>query len=240
MFALTAYQPCFAAGADDQTFPGYDEVGTDAVTHYIPTLVAGAVGIGLLSFLAYSIFGNREDRETSTPTPTPPVEIGPDDPWQPINSGGLGAQDVLTLASLGNNLYAGTLNNGAFGKDNDDTWTNINGISGRKLGGRVPILYIFNRLLHAGCADFVVTYDSTTKNWTDVGSLFSLSNIETLYSPDDETLYLGKHDLNPTTGAVFSKTKTGNWITVDSINLPVSELIMFNSVLYAGTGSDPL
>lgn len=246
LVSFASCQFCYA-GEEEDLISGSDEtdVNSSSLFQYAPTFAASAIGVGLTSLLAYSLFGNRDNKDSIAPTstPTPEPAPAPEPPPTPTPTfldwelDGLSSNLILSLSSVGSTLYAGTYSNGVYKKENV-SWTAINGKAVVVLGGAVPALCTFSNKLYAGCANYVAMYDSINDNWSKVGGdkIAEIGNVQTIY-PISSTLCAGISNSQNTHGVFYDNGAA--W--ANKVNLPSNTHISVlsspdNSALYAGTG----
>ena len=154
--------------------------------------------------------------------------------WNPINTG-LSNMYVTSFASIGSNLFAGTLGGTNYGvflsTDNGATWV-------RQANGGLPNLNI-TALAAVGSSLFAGTstsgiYRSTDNgvNWATVNAGLTVNNINALLV-SGSNLFAATYG-----GGIFMTADNGNnWQSVNTglSNMYVFSLLIYNGSIFAGT-----
>ena len=150
--------------------------------------------------------------------------------WE--QTSGPGSETVLCMALIGNNLFAGTENNGVFlSTDNGSNWTSMyNGMP----YNTVNAMAVSGKRLFAGTktAGVFLTINNG-RNWTAVNNGLTSLSIKALVV-DGSNIYAG------TECGVFLSTNNGtNWTAVNNglTSLSITALVVNGSNIFAGASN---
>ncbi len=152
--------------------------------------------------------------------------------WLTLDSSALSGVSVISLATVGNDLWAGTEHNGIFRSTDDGaTWIKAtNGLPADFI--RVPTLYVSGANLYAGTTSGIFLSTDSGTSWTAINTGLTNHNVQAIMSVGGILLAGTQGD------GVFRSTDSGQHWTANNVGLTgdyVQTLFHSGTALFAGT-----